>query len=136
MTQSTDRFAPVSGQPSGRLRLVSGYLLGSGILATALVALAILGMIFGRPPAAVSTRIVNLAIRTIIAAGWITAGLLLQRRSKTGAVIALIMFFIPISASLLFRQPMPRLTLIVAGIGAVLVLSVFNELTDWRVRED
>jgi len=83
-----------------------------------------------------STRIVNLATRAIIAAGWITAGLLLQRRSKTGAVIALIMFFIPISASLLFRQPMPRLTLIVAGIGAVLVLSVFNELTDWRVRED
>ncbi len=128
----------MSGQPSGRLRLVSGYLLGSGILAAALVALAILGMIFGRPSAAVqtSTRIVNLATRAIIAAGWITAGLLLQRRSKTGAVIALIMFFIPISASLLFRQPMPRLTLIVAGIGAVLVLSVFNELTDWRVRED
>ena len=125
----------MSGQPSGRLRLVSGYLLGSGILAAALVALAILAMVLGRSQAGVdaSTRIINLVIRTIIAAGWIAAGLLLQRRSRTGAVIALIVFFLPIPVTLLFHRPIPHLTLIVAGLGVVLVLSVLNELTDWRL---
>ena len=130
MTQSANRFAPVSGQPSSRLRLVSGYLVGSGILAAAFTAVAILGIVFGQRSAAVDTetRVINLTIRTIIAAGWIVAGLLLQRRSRTGAVIALIMFCVPISASLFLHQPMPRVTLIVAGVGAALVLSVLSEL--------
>ena len=37
MTQSAGKFAPISGQASGRLRLVSGYLLGSGILLAGVV---------------------------------------------------------------------------------------------------
>jgi hypothetical protein len=129
VTQSTDKFAPISGQPSGRLRLVSGYLLGSGILLAAFVVAGIIGMLLRKPPTGVwRVAFANLAVRSIVAAGWITSGVLLQRRSMLGGLIALAMFFVPIVASLFLHQPVPRLTLIVAGIGAVLVLSAFDEL--------
>ena len=135
MTQSAGKFAPISGEPSGRLRLVSGYLLGSGILLAGVVVLGLLSMLFRTPPPDVATsrRVVNLAVRIIVAVGWITSGLLLQRRSMLGGFIALAMFFIPIVASFLFHQPVPGVTLIVAGIGALLVLSAFNELTGRRL---
>ena len=128
--QSRSTYSPVSGQPSSRLRLVSGYLIGSGILTLAFVVVGLGVMLLGQPATTtpVPVRLVNIGIRTAIATGWIVAGVLLGRALRIGGILALSLLMIPIISTALFHEPVARLTLLLAIIGVGLVMSVFNEL--------
>jgi hypothetical protein len=127
---SRGNYSPVSGQTSSRLRLVSGYLIGSGILTLAFVVLGLGVMLLGKPATTtpVPVRLVNIGIRTAIATGWIIAGVLLGRALRIGGIIALLMLMIPVISIALLHEPVARLTLVLAVIGVGLVLSVFAEL--------
>jgi hypothetical protein len=123
-------FAPLSEGPSARLRVVAGYFTLSALLTFALVLLALVAVLSGRPPAVREQArahpivpVINLTVAALLFA----VGALLRRRARVGGMLALLGFAPPLIARLLGR-PVSTITLALSAIGIVLVASIWSEL--------
>ena len=128
------RFAPISSEPSTRLRLAAGYLAFTGGL-LALGAVAGLGAaLLGRLPeyrvALLARPYAPLANLAYIAALLWTARAL-RGRSRRGGVAALTLFTLPLLARAA-GQPLRTTSLVVALVGLLVVASVWSELGSAR----
>ena len=123
-------FAPVSGEPSTRLKLVTGYFSVSGYLSAAALSLWIVVSLI-RAPGVLLQTILDHPLRVLAAVGT-SAGLLwtareLREGRKTGWYGALLTVAASI-APMLTGGEMSRVSMIVAALGIGLVVSIRDEL--------
>ena len=126
-------FAPVSGANSTRLRIASGWFIVSGILMLVLVGVAIVGLIV-QPAAADEFRShpwalpIGLSIQIVSGLAWLWTGILLNRRSRRGGILALVFLVLPLIAAA-FSPRIDVLSLVISAIGLLIIATVWNELS-------
>lgn len=122
------RFAPLSEEPSGRLRLASGYFLLTGgfIAVGTLVAVAALihGPTEARPLWALA---IGVALNLLFAGANLWAGRQLAERSRRGGRIALGLLLLPL-LGVVAGSPPSGLTLVLTAVGVAVIVSVWEEL--------
>ena len=119
-------FAPVSGEPSGRLRLAAGYFTLSGQVGLGFMALGVaLSLIRGTPTLMHMLQLLPIGVTAAIGAFW--TGNALRERRMAGWYSALITLAVPLIASIVKGQF--HLTSIVLGVASLaFLISVRSEL--------
>jgi hypothetical protein len=126
-------FAPFSGANSTRLRIASGWFIVSGILTLVLAGVVIVGLIV-QPTAADEFRnhpwrlLIGLSIQVISALAWLWTGVLLNRRSRRGGILALVFLLLPLIAAA-FSPRIDGYSLVISVIGLLIIATVWNELS-------
>ena len=122
------RFAPLSEEPSGRLRLASGYFLLTGGFA-ALATLAMLVVALGGSAGAGPSwgLALGITLNLLFAGANLWAGRQLAERSRSGGRIALGLLLLPLLGAAVGSSP-SALTLVLTAVGVAVIVSVWEEL--------
>jgi uncharacterized membrane protein len=122
-------FAPISGQPSLRLRLASGYFILSGLMSLAIIAVGLIMAFTGTNEirAAVFEHPIQTFLNAAIALGFVLAGYYLRKGSRLGGFIAIVVFLPPLAEAILGHDV--RLgSLIIGAVGVIVIVSIWEEL--------
>ena len=123
-------FAPVSGEPSTRLKLVTGYFTVSGYLSAAFLSLWIVATLI-RAPGDLFQMMTRHPLSLLAAggtiAGWLWTARELRERRKTGWYGALLTVGASI-APMLTGAELSRVSMVLAALGIGLVVSIRGEL--------
>jgi hypothetical protein len=125
-------FAPVSSANSGGLRLASGYFILTGVLTIVFLSALVSAVFFRTGVAAVVMKhplrfSLGVAIQIATGAGWIYTGVLLNRRSRLGGILAVMIMLLPL-ISAMASVSISTSTLVFSVIGLIVIASVWNEL--------
>lgn len=125
-------FAPVSSANSGGLRLASGYFILSGVLTIVFLCALVIAMLFRTEVAAAVMKhplrfSLGVAIQVVTGAAWIWTGVLLNRRSRLGGILAVMVMLLPL-LSAMASVSISTSTLVFSVIGLIVIASVWNEL--------
>ena len=118
------RFAPVSDEPSSRLRLASGYFLLTGGFA-ALATIVTLVALLDAPTS--SMLAVGVALNLLFAGANLWAGRQLADRSRSGGRIALGLLLLPLVGAAAGSPP-SLLTFVLTAVGVGVIVSVWDEV--------
>jgi len=122
------RFAPTSDEPSGRLRLASGYfLLTGGFAALATLAMLVAALTASGGPDVSWGLALGVTLNLLFAGANLWAGRQLAERSRSGGRIALGLLLLPLLGTLVGSPP-SALTLVLTAVGIAVIVSVWEEL--------
>lgn len=134
LTSRAERFAPISSEPSLRVRLVSWYFTVVGALQLLALGIGIAIMASGRF-GGLHLPILGVVVRVATALGWMWTGWLLSDRRRLGVVIAMVSFAAPL-VTRLFGAPLSRSSLLFTIVGLALTASIWPEVRDASERRD
>jgi hypothetical protein len=125
-------FAPVSSANSGGLRQASGYFILSGVLTIVFLCALVIAVFFRTEVSAAVMKypvrfFLGVAMQVVAGAGRIWTGVLLNRRSRLGGILAVIFLALPL-VSAAASVSISTSTLVFCVIGLIVVASVWNEL--------
>lgn len=133
---SSTRFAPISTEPSLRVRLVSWYFLAGGSLRLLSIVIAAVFLLAGPGPHRVRfAEALGLVVVLANALGSLWTGWLIAERRRLGLVIGGLTFAAPLVASLT-GQLISRGGVIFCLVGLGLIASVWREVSDATARGD
>ena len=125
-------FAPVSSANSGGLRLASGYFILTGVLTIVFMCALVVAVLLRTEVAAPVVKhplsfSFGVAIQVATGAGWIYTGMLLNRRSRVGGILAVMIMLLPL-LSAMASVSIGTSTLVFSVLGLIVIASVWNEL--------
>jgi hypothetical protein len=130
-TKMTPRFnfAPVSSAQSSLLRLASGYFLLNGIVYGLLVAIVVLGHLFGQEVFAPTIlSVLGILVPATTAVGLVWTGSLLGRGSRLGGLLALGFVLLPTAFGIVSRTPIGVTDLVFGVLGVTVLSLIWREL--------
>lgn len=122
-------FAPISSGPSVRLHFAAGYFAFTGGSALVLLILAMATAAAGNVTlrAALSAHPFGPLLRIASALLLLATSYLLYRRSRLGGILAIALFVPPLVGRAV-GEPVSGVSLAIAAVGVIIVLSVWREL--------
>jgi hypothetical protein len=122
-------FAPFSSAQSSLLRLASGYFLLNGIVYALLVAVVILGSLFGQEVFAPTIlNVLGILVSATTAVGLVWTGALLGRGSRLGGFLALGFVLLPIAFAAISSQPIDTVEIVFGVLGVIVLSLIWHEL--------
>jgi len=127
------KFAPSSRTNSIRLRLASIYFVVTGVW-TILVICWALATAASQPELASAVKkntpgyFLGPGLRILFGVVWIWTGVLLDRRSRRGGILAVVLLVLPLIAVAASVRPASTLSFVLSVLGLLLVASAWKEL--------
>ena len=122
-------IAPVDREPSLKLRLTAGFFMLSGGLSLAGTTLFVVGTLLRwRPFSEAPLPAVAAVYAVAIGCGSVWTGILLDRGSRKGAILAVGFLLCPVLFDLIARRPVGGATITIAVVGISVLANVWREL--------
>jgi hypothetical protein len=125
--------ATFSSGPSMWLRLIAWLFKLSGFLFAVMAVLALVGFVLGVSPSSGNPSFaVTLLILSATAGALLLTGVLLARRARAGAVMALIVTLYPLAFVLTGRRPFSWVDVVVTFVTIAAIASIWPQLSSHR----
>lgn len=120
-------FAPLSGGPSGRLRLASGYFVFTGAVTILVTVVSAIAIAAGTVPWQGPAVLLGIAINLTLGALYVLIGRMLARRSRKAGIAAIALLALPL-IELALGGRASHFAVLLSLIGLAVMLSVWDEL--------